>query len=1323
MDAGGAKPPRRRGLPWVRQVRSLARRSLPPRWFRQELKRFWRALVTPPASILDMSGLRRCFADLMAATIVLNLLGLALPLILLQVYDRILPNAAVDTLGALVAGIVVAVTLEMVLRMARSAITAWTAGRFEHMASSRVFRSLLRSPLNSFETSGAGAHLETMNAIGRLRDFYAGQAFVTIFDIPFALLFLGLLAVFGGWLALVPVALLAAMVVVGIVSGHRLRVLLKRRMLFDQSRNNFILEVLSAIQTVKSLAMEAQLQRRHDRLQESSAQAEFHSADLSQKTAALGRLFSSLTTILVVALGSLLVIEGDMSTGVLAACSLLAGRATQPIQLALDRWTRFQAARLAEERLESLLGDDDEAGGKPPLPPVSGEMTLSGLHLRYGTGIEVIAGLDLAIAPGEMIGITGDSGTGKSSLLALMGGLEAPTAGSVRVDGHDLAAHAPGSCRARIGYIAQRTELYRGTILENLSSFDPDRIEAAREVARELGIERFVARLPLGYSTPVASGPQDSLPRGIRQLIAIGRILASRPNIILFDEANTAVDGAGNQALRDMLERLKGKVTIVLVSSRPSLLNLADRSFELADGRLCPAGHESLRPVADNSAAAAAAMMGPMILASLSAEDEGEPASLADADFLRGLKQASPLGRCLVPLLEAMRWCTDPRRLAEAMPHIQSKLDIVSFRNVMANLGFGSSSIAMSGEPVEPRLLPCLFMAADGAPMVLLDAAHDHVSVYDGADGATRKVPHGRLWGVAYFFAAIDAAAGPKPGRWFQTLMERFRGLIWAILAQSLLINVLSLGVPLFTMSVYDKVVGSGDARMLIGILGGVGIVIVAEHVLQELRSRANAYMGVRLSFITSAMVFERTLALPLQMTERVGIAGQLARFRELESFRTLFTEGLAVALLDFPFVFLYVVVLFVLGGPVALVPVVALGAFLLILVGLMPLVRARVADMARTGNQRQEFIVETLTKMRSLHSDGLQDIWEQRFRAYSADAAMAGRHAAALSGGLAALSQAMVIAAGIATMTVAVHQVLAGRMSAGALIAAMMVVWRVLAPMHAGFWLLQRLEQARGTIRQVENLMALKTESEERPLGSTALRLKGAVTFSRVSIRYSSDADPALLGVSFQANPGEVIAVVGPDGAGKSTLLKLIAGLYQPQAGNVVIDDMDIRQLDPVALRKAIAYAPQVPELLFGSIAQNLRLAHPNASEDDLWHALEMAGVRDEVSDLPSGLDTRVGDARNNLIPGALAQGLSLARAYLKRSPIILLDEPVTGLDSEGDRKFREFIEWTRGLATIFLVTHRPSHLSLADQILVLDKGAIRISGPASEVRAKLAG
>ena len=426
--------------------------------------------------------------------------------------------------------------------------------------------------------------------------------------------------------------------------------------------------------------------------------------------------------------------------------------------------------------------------------------------------------------------------------------------------------------------------------------------------------------------------------------------------------------------------------------------------------------------------------------------------------------------------------------------------------------------------------------------------------------------------------------------------------------------------------------------------------------------------------------------------------------------------------MIDLPFVLLYLLVLMMLGGPVALVPVAALAIFAFIVFAIMPVVRRKIGIAGRASTRRQEFVVESLLKMHALRQVGLEAPWAERYRNLTAQAAMSGYDSSLISGGLATLSQAMVVLAGMATMTVGVFQVVAGNMTAGALIASMMVVWRILAPIQTGFSLVQRIEQTRGTIRQLEALSSFRTEIDGRPTASTGLKLSGAVTFARVSLRYSNDADPALLGVSFEAKPGEVVAIVGADGSGKSTLLKLIAGLYSPQAGNVMIDELDIRQIDPIELRKAIGYAPQVPQLFFGTVAQNLRLAQPTATDADLREALALAGVWQEVAQLPKGLDTRVGDSQSNRISTSLTQGISLARAYVKKSPLLLLDEPVTGLDFDGDRCFREFVEAMRGKATVMMVTHRPSHLSLADQIIVLDKGAVRAAGPAAEIRAKLA-
>lgn len=1295
-----------------------------------------RAFVSHPRSVGTLSGFRRYLPDLVAVSLVLNLLGLALPLTLLQVYDRILPNSATDTLTALAIGIVVAVTLETVLRICRSAVTGWTSARFEHLAATRVFNALLRQPLDLFERKGTGAHMETLSAIHTLKDFYAGQAFLSVFDMPFALIYLVLMLLFGGWLVLVPLVLMVTFSVAGLVVGRTMMEAIRRRMASDDQRVNFIIEVLSGIQTIKALGMEAQMMRRHERLLENSSQAEFSVSELSAKGQSLALLFSHLTTILVVAFGSIQVIDGVMTTGVLAACSLLAGRCIQPMQVALDRWTRFQTARLAEERLAQML-DDDRFGGAPVLPAldgISGDLVLEGISLRFGEGAAIIDALDFHVESGELIGISGENCVGKSSLLGVMAGLVTPSSGHVLVDGCNLAGFDPASVRAAIAYIPQRPEMFRGTILENMTLFDVSRNALARQFASALGIDRFVARLPLGYETMVGEGGNDSLPRGIRQLLSIVRALAQEPRVILFDEANTAVDGGGDQALRAVFEALKGKATIILMTSRPSMLSLADRTYKLIQGHLvdakAAAAEPIARPVGEPVALAQVAALQSVqgVSPAPSAPSQSLEERLAQSGavvtgVIGEVEKASAFGRCLIPLLTAMRWTGNLRHLAEALPHFNNSLDNVAFRNAMGHLGYGNEAVELQGETIDPRVLPCLFVDFNGNPMVLTAMQGNRVVGQEMTSGRDVMLPTSSLYGTVYFFTPLDLARQQAPqGQWFKKVVSRFHGLVWALLGQSLIINLLSLGVPLFTMSVYDKVISTGDVGMLVAFLCGVLIVIAGDEVLRELRAKASAYVGARISYVVTTMVFERTLLLPLGMTERASIGSQLARFKDLESFRDFFGGGIAAMLIDLPFVVLYLMVLVMLGGVVALVPVTALIIFAVIVTAAMPVVRRRVSGSGRSVTLRQELVVETLLKMRSIRYAGMEAAWKERFSDTCAQAAMAGYESSLLTGVLASLSQAMVVLSGMATMIVGVYQVLQNNMTAGALIASMMVVWRVLAPMQTGFSLIQRIEQTRSSIRQLEALASFRTESDSQPASGAGLQLRGAVTFARVSLRYSNDADPALLGVSFEAQPGEVIAIIGSDGAGKSTILKLIAGLYAPQAGNVMIDDLDIRQMDPIELRKSIGYAPQVPQLFFGTIAQNLRLAQPNASDVELRQALALTGVWDEVAALPRGLDTRVGDAATNRISTSLAQGISLARAYLKKSPILLLDEPVTGLDFEGDRCFREFVGAMRGKATIFIVTHRPSHLSLADQIVVLEKGAVRAVGPAAEIRAKLA-
>ena len=687
---------------------------------------------------------------------------------------------------------------------------------------------------------------------------------------------------------------------------------------------------------------------------------------------------------------------------------------------------------------------------------------------------------------------------------------------------------------------------------------------------------------------------------------------------------------------------------------------------------------------------------------------------------LGGFTAASDLAACLLPLLKALGWKGDPRNVAEALPHFANDLDLTGLRNVMATLNYSSRPERVTVDEIDPRLLPCLFLPDRDHALVVKSNRDGHIEVFDSAAGEVRVLEDPHVRGTAYFFTPA-ADTGPVRGGWFRSVLDRFRPLFWQAFFVTLFLNVMSLGAPLFVMNVYDKVIGTGSIPTLLAFCIGVGIALVFDTILRSVRARILAFIGARLDNIMGNNIFQHILALPPGFTERATIGAQVARIKDFESVREFFTGPLATVFMELPFAIFYFAIIFWLGGVLALVPIIGTLCFVIGGYLVMPIVRKNVAIAGRAASRRQEFLVETLGKMRAVKLSAGEQNWLKRYRDMSARAAYGGFKngifASLITGG----SNALIVSAGMATIAIGVLGVIDGTMTTGGLIAAMMLVWRVLSPLQTAFTLIQRIEQVRGSVNQIDGLMNLKPERDPRAMVAPLKNLKGRVSFSRVSLRYSNEADPALVGVSFDVEPGEVVAVTGRNGSGKSTIIKLILGLYAPQAGSIRIDSSDIRQIDPVELRHAISYVPQVCNLYFGTIAQNLRLAVPTASDADIRWACEMADVWDEIQALPRGLDTRVGDGSVDHLPTSFVQKLSLTRAYLKRSPLMLFDEPVNGLDFDGDRQFMQAVDFFRGQSTIFMVTHRPSHLRFADRILVFDAGYLRLAGPAEEVRARI--
>lgn len=1260
---------------------------------------------------------------MVAATIAINLLALALPLLMLQVFDRILPHAALDTLTLLVLGTGVAILAEAGLRMMRASVMAWSAARFEHGAMSDAVSRLLATPP---ERVAAGGYADRFRAISGLREYFSGQTFLQMLDLPFTFVYLGVVALIGGWMVAVPVAGVAMFALLSYRFGKRHAELFRERNEADRRRSNFLVETLSGIHTVKSMAMEAFMLRRYERLQEACARLTMRLASAMDMSSGVGGLFAPIMTVLAVSAGAALVVSGEMTNGELGACIMLILRSLGPLQRAGGIIIGHQQVRSLHEEILPLFASPglSERPTQRPLADMPGRIELRDATFSAGAnGPVLVEDISLVFEPGECVLIRGANGSGRSTLLQLIAGLLRPSSGEVLLDGVRLADLDPGYVRSMIAYVPENAQAFQGTILENVTGFDPDRADRALEIARALGLDTYVTRLPRGWESPIGDSAADSTPVGHRQRIAMVRALCTGARVVLFDAANISMDAEGDAALRRFLQTAKGRTTLVMVTHRPSLAKLAERILTMEAGRLV----ETVDPVVWEEAplpesgfdGATPAEGPPSVPLSRGTDDDSRWQDTRRAVQL-GFSSASDLGLCLSELLRALRWRGDPRDVAEALPYYEDTLDISGLLNCMAQLGYRSAESRLSLADLDKRMLPCLFVPSRGSALVVLLRRASGFLVYDPGIATMRDESNLSLQGDAHFFSKEQLENGVEAG-WVRRVIGRMRPVVAQALVSALIYGLVLLPVPLFVMGVYTAVMPSGSLLNLAYFAAGALVAIAVGGIFIIHRARILAYVAGRLDYVFGTAVFKQILSLPPSMSESAAIGSQVARLGSFEAFRDMFVGPFASTLLELPSVLALVIALGIINPVGLLIVGLALLLFVLLYVILQPQVDRAVAEFARRATRRHEFLVETIGKLRAIREFGGEAIWAERFREISATATMAGYRVARIGAALNAGGYLVTMICTLAILVVSVVFAASGTYGIGVVIASMMLGWRILGPVQTGFMNLTRLDRVRNAAQQMDRLMMLRGERVIGPSPYATRRFRGRVEFERVSFRYSLETDPALIGATFNIRPGMLVAVTGPNGGGKSTLLKLLAGLYQPQAGSLRIDNIDLRQMDPVDLRRAIGYVPQESSLFRGTIAQNLRLVRPAATDDELNHALALAGALNDIALLPKGIGTRVGDSATERLPASLRQKISLARAYLTQAPILLFDEPANTLDREGDRWFLEAMRKLKGRSTIFLVTHRPSHIRAADLAVVLQGGYVRDVAPPAEALGRL--
>ncbi|MCG7899571.1 MAG: ATP-binding cassette domain-containing protein [Candidatus Thiodiazotropha lotti] len=527
--------------------------------------------------------------DVLLASLGINTLALAMPMVVLQVYDRIIPHQAMGTFMALMIGMLGVVVLEALLRIFRSAILAWSGARFEHRESMDAMHRVLHTDTLAFNRETSGDYLTRLQSVEEINQFYSGQSMLLLMDFPFVVLFLSLIWFISGELVQIPILLLTIFALISIMLGRQLHNALKARNTTDSRRQNFLIEVLSGIHTVKSMAMEALMLRRYERLQAQSAESIRKLAHINSVVQGFGSTFSQVAMVSFVSFGSLSVISGDLTVGALAAGTMLTGRVLQPGLKAMGLWTQFQSVRLSLDRRQEIDRMPAEISGEYDGPePLHGDIKVEGIHFRYpGQEQWLLEDLSLEVPAGGSVGITGNNGTGKSTLISIMTGFMHPQQGEVLLDSRNIKTYRQEFLRQQIGFMPQHGMLYEGTILENMTLFrEGEAIDQAMELSRELGLGEIIARMPDGLDTQIGGSAVNSLSEGVRQKIVMVRSLIGHPNIILFDDANANFDIKNDAKLMALIKKMKGSRTLVIVSHRPSFLRICDKQFELRDGQL-----------------------------------------------------------------------------------------------------------------------------------------------------------------------------------------------------------------------------------------------------------------------------------------------------------------------------------------------------------------------------------------------------------------------------------------------------------------------------------------------------------------------------------------------------------------------------------------------------------------------------------------------------------------------------------------------------------------------------------------------------------------
>lgn len=626
-------------------------------------------------------------------------------------------------------------------------------------------------------------------------------------------------------------------------------------------------------------------------------------------------------------------------------------------------------------------------------------------------------------------------------------------------------------------------------------------------------------------------------------------------------------------------------------------------------------------------------------------------------------------------------------------------------------------------QSIPESALPAIVLLQDDQCAVLESLGDDDsVSVYRPERGSTPVVMsmtelQSEATGTVLFarpkFRLAESplgAMGVHRDHWFWSAMAEHKTLYRDVLFASFFVNLLGLAIPLFIMNVYDRVVPNTALETLWVLTIGVLVALAADLGLRIARGYFIDYAARRIDISLSASILEKTLGMRLEH-KPVSVGAFAANLRSFEFLRDFTTSATLTGLVDIPFALIFIAVIAWIS-PVMLLPIL-LGIALLLVITLM--VRPRLERLAETsyaaGGQRNATLIETLSGMETLKAMGAESIMQRQWEESTRFLASQNLRARTLNARLTQGSSTVQRIVQIAVIVFGVYMIAAGKLSMGGLIACMLLSMRAIGPFARLGSLLTQIQSAQIAMKSLTALFDTPGEYQDEKAFISRDSFQGALEFKGVSFKYPHAGLNSLQQATFKFAAGEHIAILGRVGSGKSTIAKLALGLFEATEGEIRIDGVDIRQLDPREYRGSVGYVPQDVTLFTGTLRDNISLARPGIKDAQLIKAVERAGIADWVNRHPLGFDMPISE-RGDSVSGGQRKCISVARALVTEPSILIMDEPTGGTDQSTERIIIDNLKSYMEGRTLIVITHRNSLLALADRILVIDSGKVVADG-----------